>query len=116
MTEPYPKRWHVYLVNINPQRGTKPGKFRPCLVIQNEAFNYIGSSIFIPITSKTMKDSDPIRVNIPIGVAGLIKSSDLMIDQMLSWDHTKIISHIGELPSYLVERTKTAIKEFMDLD
>lgn len=112
----FPKRWNIYLVNLNPKRGTKPGKQRPCLVVQNENFNFLGSSIIIPLTSQVLEGTDPIRVNIPLGTAGLAKSSDLMIDQMLAWDHKRIVTHIGELPDYLVEKTKGAIKEFLDLD
>jgi len=29
-----PRRWHVYIVDLQPRVGTKPGKQRPCLAIQ----------------------------------------------------------------------------------
>ncbi len=112
----FPKRWNIYLINLNPKRGTKPGKQRPCLIVQNENFNFLGASIIIPITSQVLEETKPIRVNIPAGISGLLKSSDLMIDQMMAWDHKRIISHIGTLPTYLIEETKEAIKEFLDLE
>ena len=29
-----PRRWHVYVVDLEPRVGTKPGKRRPCVAIQ----------------------------------------------------------------------------------
>src|SRR5215471_10122567 len=29
-----PRRWHDYIVDLEPRTGTKPGKQRPCLAIQ----------------------------------------------------------------------------------
>ena len=33
-----PRRWHVYIVDLEPRIGTKPDKQRPCLAIQPPEF------------------------------------------------------------------------------
>jgi mRNA interferase MazF len=32
-----PERGEVWLANLNPQRGTEPGKTRPVLIVQGQA-------------------------------------------------------------------------------
>jgi hypothetical protein len=35
----------------------------------------------------------PLRINIPKGIAGLTRSSDIFIDQMLAWDNSLFRKH-----------------------
>lgn len=113
-----PKKWHVYLVNLEPKVGTKPGKKRPCLCIQPEAFLAIGSSVVIPLTTKLtepISEAYPLRIRIGKGIAGLVKDSDLLIDQILAWDHSLFHSELGVLPEALQDDVKLALKEFLEL-
>lgn len=56
------------------------------------------------------------RVNIPQGVAGLNKSSDILIDQILAWDNSLFRQEMGALPEYLIAEVKAALVDFLDLD
>ena len=49
-----PKRWHIYVVALDPRVGTKPGKQRPCLAIQPTEFGEVGlpSTVVLPLTTK----------------------------------------------------------------
>jgi mRNA interferase MazF len=113
-----PKRWYIYTVDLEPRVGTKPGKQRPCLVIQPNEFVAGGleSAVVLPLTSKVIAgDAFPLRVKIPQGFAGLTHNSDILIDQILAWDIRLFRQELGELPESLVEEVKAALKDFLDL-
>lgn len=112
------KRWHIYTVDLEPRVGTKPGKQRPCLVIQPDEFCQAGlqSTVVLPLTSQViLGDAFPLRVRVPQGVAGLIKQSDILIDQILAWDNSLFCQEVGALPEFLIEEVKTALSDFLDL-
>jgi mRNA-degrading endonuclease toxin of MazEF toxin-antitoxin module len=49
MADP-PRRWHVYIVDLEPRIGTKPGKQRPCVVVQPTELAQAGltNSVVLP--------------------------------------------------------------------
>lgn len=113
-----PKQWHIYTVDLEPRVGTKPGKQRPCLVIQPNEFSEGGlkSTVVLPLTSKIIQgDAYPLRVSIPKGVAGLTQTSDILIDQILAWDNNLFRQELGLLPEDLIEKVKAALLDFLDL-
>lgn len=113
-----PKCWHLYSVDLEPRIGTKPGKQRPCLVVQPSEFAEAGlmSTVVLPLTTKIIsQNSFPLRVNIPKGTAGLVHSSDIIVDQILAWDNSLFRSEIGVLPDFLIEKVKEALLDFLDL-
>ena len=112
------KRWHIYSVDLEPRVGTKPGKQRPCLAIQPNEFAEAGlkSTVILPLTSKIIKgDLFPLRIHLPRGVAGLKVASDILIDQILAWDNTLFRQELGQLPELLINETKLALIDFLDL-
>lgn len=69
----------------------------------------------LPLTTKLVSNSFPLRIRIPLGIVGLRQESDIMIDQMLAWDNSLFRKEIAKLPDFLVEVTKLALKDFLDL-
>lgn len=113
-----PKRWYVYTVDLEPRVGTKPGKQRPCLVIQPNEFREGGlkSTVVLPLTTKLVTgDAFPLRIRIPQGVAGLSSASDILMDQILAWDNDLFRQELGILPESLIDEVKAALKDFLDL-
>lgn len=113
-----PKQWHLYVVDLEPRVGTKPGKQRPCLAIQPVEFTEAGltSTVVLPLTTKIVpEDAFPLRVRIPQGTAGLGQESDVMIDQILAWDNTLFRRELGVLPEALREEIRSALADFLDL-
>lgn len=113
-----PRRWHLYIVDLEPRIGTKPGKQRPCLAIQPSEFSEAGldSTVVLPLTTKlTSGDAFPLRVRIPKGTCGLEADSDVLVDQILAWDNALFRSELGLLPEALIENVKAALKDFLDL-
>ena len=118
MLELPPRRWHLYIVDLAPRVGTKPGKHRPCVAIQPSEFAAAGhpSTVILPLTTRVSdEDAFPLRVRIPAGTAGLDKESDVLVDQILVWDNGLFRSELGRLPDGLQDRIRAALLEFLDL-
>lgn len=113
-----PRCWHLYIVDLEPRVGTKPGKQRPCLAIQPSEFSEAGlqSTVILPLTTRvTSEDAFPLRVCIARGTCGLDADSDILVDQILAWDNSLFRKELGLLPDALVEKVKAALKDFLDL-
>jgi mRNA interferase MazF len=113
-----PKRWHLYIVDLEPRVGSKPGKQRPCLCIQPSEFCEAGinSAVILPLTTKIIEeDAFPLRVRVSAGTCGLQKNSDILIDQILAWDVSLFRDDLGLIPEGLQEIVKSAIRDFLDL-
>ena len=113
-----PRRWHVYIVDLEPRVGTKPGKQRPCLAIQPTEFGEAGlpSTVVLPLTTKVAAgDAFPLRVRIRAGVCRLSKDSDILVDQILAWDNELFRRDLGPLPEALQDEVRRALLEFLDL-
>jgi mRNA interferase MazF len=112
-----PRRWHLYIVDLEPRIGTKPGKQRPCLVVQPSEFAEAGleSTVVLPLTTKVAKeDAFPLRVRLPAGTCGLDKDSDILVDQILAWDNSMFRKELGVLPEALIDRVTSAMRDFLD--
>src|SRR3990167_11389184 len=108
------KRWGVYLVNLHPQIGTKPGKVRPCVVVQDDSLNEIEhpSTVVLPITSKNIvRDAYPLRVFLPKEEAGLKVDSMILVDQFLAWDNKRFVQELGTLSPKKSEELEAACRE-----
>ena len=113
-----PRRWHLYVVDLEPRVGTKPGKQRPCLAIQPSEFSEAGleSTVVLPLTTKIAhEDAFPLRVRIPKGTCGLERDSEVLVDQILAWDNSLFHKELGVLPEALVEKVTAALRDFLDI-
>lgn len=113
-----PKRWHIYVVALDPRVGTKPGKQRPCLAIQPTEFGEAGlpSTVVLPLTTRIVASAAfPLRVRIPAGVCGLTRDSDALIDQILAWDNDLFRRDLGPVPEAVRQDIRSALLEFLDL-
>jgi mRNA interferase MazF len=83
----------IWLANLNPSKGTEPGKTRPVLIVQNQALLDVDhpSSLIIPLTTQVEKEElEPLRIHIP-AQDRLLKHSALLIDQLRAIDNKRLI-------------------------
>ena len=109
------RRWGIYLVDLNPRIGTKPGKLRPCVVVQDDALNEVNhpSTVILPVTSKAVaRETFPLRVFLPRGEGGLKTDSAILVDQFLAWDNRRFRKHLGQLSQEKQEELESACREF----
>ncbi len=93
-----PKKFFVYTADLNPRLGTEPGKVRPVVVVQTDLLNAVHpSTIVCPITSQVKPEAEILRVHLARGEAGMVKPSDVMVDQVRAIDNRRFLKEIGEL-------------------
>ncbi len=86
------KRGEIWLANLNPTKGTEPGKTRPVLIVQNQILLDVShpSTLIIPLTTQLLKeDTEPLRIKIP-AQGKLLKNSALLIDQLRAIDNKRL--------------------------
>ncbi len=91
------KKFDIFLANLNPPFGTKPGKVRPVVIVQTDGLNnYLASTIVCPLTTALIDASTLLRVRIKANKeTGLEHDSDVLIDQILAIDNSRLINQIG---------------------
>lgn len=108
------KQFDIWLANLNPAKGTEPGKTRPVVVVQTNLLNGVHpSSIICPITSNVLPQLEILRVH--LNASQLDKASDILIDQMRAIDNRRLISKLGELTKEQVRLVKQNLKVVLDL-
>ena len=115
---PMLRRGQVWLADLNPRRGTEPGKTRPVLVIQSQALLDAShpSTLVIPLTTILVKDAEPLRIRVA-AADKLRRDSDLLIDQLRSIDNERLIQGpLCQLTQPLMSRVEIAIREVLDMD
>lgn len=109
------KRGSIWLTNMNPGRGTEPGKIRPVLIVQNQALLDAGhpSTLIIPLTTRLIDDAEPLRFRIP-AQSGLDKDSDVLIDQLRTIDNRRLLQGpLLQCDADFMRRIDTAVQEVL---
>lgn len=107
-------QFDIWLADLNPARGTEPGKTRPVVIIQTDLLNEVHpSSVISPITTNLKPDIELLRVRINEGQ--IDKPSDILIDQIRAIDNRKLIKIIGKLNKEQILKIKKNIKILLDL-
>lgn len=105
----------IWLANLNPGRGTEPGKVRPVLLLQNQALLDAGhpSTLIVPLTTNLVNDAEPLRLRVPAG-SGLERDSDLLVDQVRAIDNKRLVNGpLRQLDEQFMKRLyKAAIEVF----
>lgn len=112
-----PKRGEVWLANLNPRRGTEPGKTRPVLIVQAQALVDAGhpSTIIVPLTTNLIGSAEPLRVRVA-AQGSLKRDSDLLIDQIRAIDNRRLAEGpLATLDSELMARVADALRDVLEL-
>ena len=92
------EKFGIYLADLNPRHVTEPGKVRPVVVVQTNLLNDVHfSTIVCPITTRTVKEAELLRVSLAGREAGLEKDSDVLIDQIRAIDNKRFLKRLGKL-------------------
>jgi mRNA interferase MazF len=89
-------QYDIWLADLNPGRGTEPGKTRPVVVLQTDLLNEAHlSTIICPISTNVLPDVDILRVH--LNRNQLDKLSDILVDQIRAIDNKRLLQKLGEL-------------------
>jgi len=105
------KQFEIYLVSLDPTKGSEMQKTRPCMVISpNEMNSSLNTVIAIPLTS-TKKDY-PTRVNCIFNK----KSGQVAIDQMRAMDKSRLLKKLGVInDDTFIEEVLGVLQEMFSL-
>ena len=103
-------RFDIYIVSLEPTRGSEIKKTRPCVVISpNEMNHHINTVIIAPMTSSSKKY--PTRV--PIEFQS--KKGQIVLDQIRTVDKARLIKKIGQLKKSTYEKVASTLQEMFEL-
>jgi mRNA interferase MazF len=92
------RRGDVYLVELDPARGSEIKKTRPAVIIQNDVDNrYSPVTIIAPITSKFDNQLYPTEVRIRPLEGGLRIDSVVLLNQIRVVDKERLGRRLGAL-------------------
>jgi mRNA interferase MazF len=110
------KKYEVWVADLNPQRGTEPGRVRPVVIVQTNFLNSIHpSTIVCPCTTQVQPGATILRVHLSAGTAGLTVDSDILVDQIRAIDNRRFLHKTGQLSAALRQQLDENLKIVLDL-
>ena len=92
------RKFHLYTADLNSRFGTEPGKTRSVVVVQTNLLNRKHpSTVVCPITTRVQPKAKILRIHLKKGEAGLMKDSDIIVDQIRAIDNKRLKDHLGEI-------------------
>ena len=105
------KRFEVYLITLDPTRGSEIRKTRPCLVISPDEINrHLSTVIVAPMT--TTRRGYPTRIEVQF--AG--KEGDIALDQLRTVDRTRLVRRLGQIDEALAREVANRLVEMFAYD
>jgi mRNA interferase MazF len=89
MVKPAIQRFEIWLVQLDPAKGSEIKKTRPCVVISPNEMSPLKTAIIAPMTSKGF--SYPTRIPCTFQK----KKGLVLLDQMRAVDKTRLIQKLG---------------------
>jgi mRNA interferase MazF len=109
------KQFDIWLADLNPTKGTEPGKIRPVVIVQTDLINDTHlSTIICPITTNVIPEVELLRVH--LNKSQLDKLSDILVDQIRAIDNKRLIKKVGKLTDSQIIKLKENIRVILDLD
>lgn len=90
------KQWHLYLVDMNPPRKSKPGKVRPAVVVQNVEGLLTAGVTILPMTTDLQDISLHIRIHPRPGLQ-LLRVSDVVVEEIQTVHKAFFFKDLGAL-------------------
>ena len=100
------KRFEVYLISLDPTKGSEISKTRPCVVVSPDEMNrYIRTVIVAPMTTKAR--DYPSRVD--CSFQG--KRGQVVLDQIRTVDKSRLVERIGRLSTATCDKVTDVLVE-----
>ena len=107
-------QYDIWLADLNPSRGTEPGKTRPVVIVQTDLLNETHlSTLICPITTNVKKEIELLRVHLKKGQ--LEKLSDILVDQVRAIDNNRLIKKLGQLTKEQKHDLKVNLRIVLDI-
>ena len=108
------RQYDIWLADLNPTRGTEPGKTRPVVIIQTDMLNDTNlSTLICPFTSKVKPEIALLRIH--LDEDQLDKASDILVDQIRAIDNNRLLRKLGKLTTKQISTLKTNIRIVLEV-
>lgn len=102
------KRFEVWLVDLNPTKGSEINKTRPCVVISPNEMSALSTVLMAPMTTKGF--DFPCRVSCTFkNKTGLI-----LLDQIRAVDKTRLVKKLGSIDSQTRRQLCACLQEMFE--
>ena len=100
-----PRRGDVYLISLDPTRGSEIRKTRPGVVVSpNELNDHLGTFLVAPMT--TGGHAYPFR----IACRFQDRVGHVVLDQLRAVDRGRLVRRLGRLPTYTMEEVLNVLQ------
>ena len=100
------KRFEVYLISLDPTKGSEISKTRPCVVVSPDEMNrHIRTVIVAPMT--TMARAYPSRVD--CSFQG--KHGQVVLDRIRTVDKSRLVERLGKLSAATCDKVSDVLVE-----
>ena len=101
-----PRQDDIWLVSLDPTRGTEIKKTRPCLIVSPDEMNrHLRTVIVAPMT--TTLRAYPTRAALTFQG----KSGQVALDQLRAIDHERLVRKLGAIPPKTAARVSAILTE-----
>lgn len=108
------KQFDIWLADLNPRRGTEPGKTRPVVIVQTDLLNETHlSTLICPITTNVKKEIKLLRVHLKKGQLAIL--SDILVDQVRAIDNKRFLKKLGQLTNEQKNDLRANLRIVLDL-
>ncbi|MGH6900760.1 MAG: type II toxin-antitoxin system PemK/MazF family toxin [Geminicoccaceae bacterium] len=102
----WPRRFEVWLVSLDPTRGSEIRKSRPCMIVSPDEMNQqVRTVIIAPMTTATRPY--PTRVGVRFGS----KEGRVALDQIRAVDKLRLVRSLGTVPKATARRVCAVLVE-----
>lgn len=110
------KRGDIWLVDLNPIRGSEQRGVRPCVVVSNDVTNqYAPTVCVVPLTSNLSGQKFPINVMLPCADTGLKVDSLLLGGQLRTVAKERLLRKLSAIKAERMPDIEKALKLYLDL-
>jgi len=88
----YPRRDEIWVIALDPSRGSEIKKTRPCLVVSPDEMNEPLQTVVVAPMTTTLR-SYPTRVNVSFGG----KRGQVALDQLRAVDRQRLMRRLGKI-------------------
>jgi mRNA interferase MazF len=102
----YPRRDEVWLIALDPSKGSESKKTRPCLVISPDEMNEALQTVLVAPMTTTLRNY-PTRVNLTFRN----KLGQVALDQLRAIDRQRLVHKLGMVSSKTADQVSTVLIE-----
>lgn len=100
------RRGEIFLVDLNPTRGSEIRKTRPCVIVSPDELNdHLRTFLIAPLTT----GGHPYPFRLPCRFGG--KAGYIVVDQIRTVDHERLLRRLGRLAPATLGRALSVLQE-----